>query len=299
LGGTPLLNQLLQEATDRCFELKDHATAAAEAVDGLRQKAVSARETLTEEGEEAQRALEEVVRVVEAAQGRLETASGNAQTNFEALAARAAEARDGVGQLLAQVKTSVTELEAREDDVSARLETAQSGVEQDYQALSQRVHELQAVADARLTEAASSITRFREAVDVARQEFGDAQTRFLQSVDQLEAAAWEETQACVTGVQTTLREAAESLVGMGNQILDAHNQAVVALRKKVAEEAVQKVVESLDPVSQAMAALGEDARTQDQAVADACGRIGVKAEAVVQALRSALMPVLAQSGRLK
>jgi chromosome segregation ATPase len=299
LGGTPLLNQLLQEATDRCFELKDHATAAAEAVDGLRQKAVSARETLTEEGEEAQRALEEVVRVVEAAQGRLETASGNAQTNFEALAARAAEARDGVGQLLAQVKTSVTELEAREDDVSARLETAQSGVEQDYQALSQRVHELQAVADARLTEAASSITRFREAVDVARQEFGDAQTRFLQSVDQLEAAAWEETQACVTGVQTTLREAAESLVGMGNQILDAHNQAVVALRKKVAEEAVQKVVESLDPVSQAMAALGEDARTQDQAVADACGRIGVKAEAVVQALRSALMPVLSQSGRLK
>ena len=299
MGGTPLLNQLLQEATDRCFELKDHATAAAEAVDGLRQKAVSARETLTEEGEEAQRALEEVVRVVEAAQGRLETASGNAQTNFEALAARAAEARDGVGQLLAQVKTSVTELEAREDDVSARLETAQSGVEQDYQALSQRVHELQAVADARLTEAASSITRFREAVDVARQEFGDAQTRFLQSVDQLEAAAWEETQACVAGVQTTLREAAESLVGMGNQILDAHNQAVVALRKKVAEEAVQKVVESLDPVSQAMAALGEDARTQDQAVADACGRIGVKAEAVVQALRSALMPVLAQSGRLK
>jgi chromosome segregation ATPase len=299
VGGTPLLNQLLEEAAGKCLELRDQASTATHSLDDLHKRAVSARESLSDEGEETHHAIEEIVQKVEAAQGRLETANGNAQTSFEALAARAGEVRTQVDQLLAQVKASVSALEAREDELSARLDTAQDGAEHEFEALSQRVHDLQGQADARLQEASSAITLFRESVETARQDFGAAQTRFLQAADQLEAAAWAETQAYTASVQTFLHDAATTCVEMGNRIVDAHNEAVVALRKKVAEEAVQKVVESIEPVNQALSVLADGARAHDQGVRDALARLGAKAEAIVDVLRTGLAPVLSQGDRLR
>jgi DNA repair exonuclease SbcCD ATPase subunit len=299
VGTTPILNELLEEAANRCLELTERAAGAGQALETLADASDTLRSRLANEGDEASRHLQELVSRLDGAQTRLETSASNAGTAFDTLGAKAAELQARVGQLVEQVRRSAGALESREDDLSTRLQARGEETQRAYQELEQHVADLQAAADTQLGEAAQALDAFRGAVDGARQDLGEAQTRLLEAMARVEAAAWEQTQAYVASVQACLQSAAQTLVEMGNRILAAHNEAVTEVRRKVAEEAAQAALGSLEPVTQAMAALGGEAAEHGATMRAARDRIAERVSAVAGVIRARVLPTLAQHERIR
>jgi chromosome segregation ATPase len=272
MADAPVLNQLLELAANRAAVLAEQAQAAAGIVSELVEKADSLAETLTEEAEDVHRAFQELHARLEAADDELEHRAQGARAGLEALPARTSSVRGRVEELLAAVKDQLAELHAREAELSATLDGRSEAAQADFGQLAEQTRTLQAAADAHLGEAAQELEALHSAVAQAREDVQNGKDELLDAMDALENVAREQVQRFVEGMGTTLTAHTTALFDLEHRLKDAHNDAVVALRKKFAEEVVSRLPAAAASLKESLEGLGAFCGEEELALIDECAR---------------------------
>ena len=292
-----LMNELLKEAADRATELTKELGEAGAAIEELTEGVQSLSQKVTEEGEDAHRAAEEMASRLTEAEQQLETSTAEAEGALDALAEKARAAQAQVTELLEQVRRSVDELENQKEAAETALETHAEQSTSDFRQLADTVAQVQGDAGERLQSAAAAVADFRAAVDAARAEFDQGKQRFVEAAEDLESVAVARTHEYADAVGAALMTAGQGLLDMGNAVLTAHNEAVVALRRKYAEEAREKLAAALEPLKETIAEVIRLCGDQETELEKRCEGI---LETVPQAMQlvDRIKPVLAQADRL-
>lgn len=273
MADAPVLNQLLEEAANRAAALAEQAQEAAGIVDDLLERAGSLDETLSDEAEEVHRGFQELQARFEAADHALQDHAQRARASLEALPARTSSVQGRVDALLAIVKGQLAELEAREDELSATLDRRSEAAQADLGQLSEQARTLQAATEARLDEATQELATLHSALAQARQEVQNGKADLLQALEALEDSAREQVERFVEGMGTTLTAHTGALFELEHRLKDAHNDAVVALRKKFAEEVVSRLPAAAASLKESLESLGAFCGEEERTVVEECTRV--------------------------
>jgi chromosome segregation ATPase len=285
MADAPVLNQLVEEATNRAFALADEAQEASGIVDELLERAGSLGETLTEEAEEMHHGFQELHARLEAADDELEDRVMRARASLEALPARTASVQGRVDELLATVKGQLAELEAREDELSATLDRLSEAARADLEQLAEQTRKLQAAAEVHLEEATRELEILHAGVAQAREDIQTGKGELLEAMDALENTAREQVQRFVEGMGTTLTAHTTALFELEHRLKDAHNDAVVALRKKFAEEVVSRLPAAAASLKESLETLGAFCGEEELTLIDECSRALDGFERAIQSAR--------------
>jgi uncharacterized phage infection (PIP) family protein YhgE len=293
----PVMNELLQEATSGCDELGDELTTTMEVVERATGRAEKLKSLVDQEGDEAHQRFEELGDRLEASSDALDTAAEEAKGGLERLAARAAEVQAEVTEMLETVKGGLEDLEARREEVARAMEAAGEDVNTAADALQQRVGDVQSRVAAQLTAAGERLAAFGGAVEDAQEEFESHAQAFEEAVLGVARLAVRESRAYVEAIDEALSEQGEAIDALTDDLVEAHNGAMGVVGPKFAEEAVQALGESLDPLQTAIEALTELCTDQTQTLAEKAVAVREQAEVVI-GLMEAVVPVLNAAGQL-
>jgi chaperonin cofactor prefoldin len=282
MADTALMNQLLQEAANRAVALADQAQEATGSVEDLLERAASLSETLGEQGEQVHQRFQELQAKLDAADDELEERAVRAGDGLQALPAQAESVQGRVDELLGAIKGQLSDLKAREDELSVTLDRHSGAAQADLEQLAGETRALEAAAEARLQEATQELGNLHSAIAQAREDIQASQDELLDAMDALESVAREQVQRFVEGMATTLTAHTTALFELEQRLKDAHNGAVVALRKKFAEEVVSRLPAAAAPLKEALASLGALCGEQELALIEECLQVVERFERVTR-----------------
>ena len=294
-----LINDLFQEAVQRCGDLSAEMDKAEAAIETLLAKADALGSAVASKSDEAHRHFQELTARLAQAEDELEQDGQQAQSRLSELGRRAGEVQGRVGELLQAVEAGMTELAGKRAELEGLLESQTEAADTNLDALGQRIHALEESLSAGLEQAETALKSFSSALNDAREDWDDRLDDLVEEMDRVEDSAHEQTQGYVSGIEGAFNEEINVLVDeLANDLLiEPHNQAVEGLMQKFTEEAKGQVAEALGPVRQAMEALGEMCTGEQGRLQQNAADILKKAEGVIERLER-LRPALALASRL-
>jgi len=126
------------------------------------------------------------------------------------------------------------------------------------------------------------VETFKTALVHVQQEFQEAQTRALDHMNELEQSVWDEMKHYAEAIDTGLGGAVEDLVEAANKMIAEHNQAAEAVGQKFAEDAVEKVTSSFEPLKAAVQAVADLCDESEQALTTRSAQVLEKVEEAIQ-----------------
>jgi uncharacterized protein YukE len=207
------------------------------------------------------------------------------------------EAEEQAGALRERLKGALDELEALTTRLQDVLEGRAQATSAEVESLGEQITQAQTRVQEGLSAASEAVGTLKQAVADAQQEMDEAGQRVMESLGQMEETAREKAAAYEEAVSSASEAMEDALVGVTNRMLQSHNAAVVALRKKFAEEAAERVDASLEPLRSALALLAELCGGEEEALFEASQRI-VDTALEAGTLVEAIVPVLAAAAEV-
>jgi ABC-type transporter Mla subunit MlaD len=292
-----LMNELLEEAVAQCTALSQQTNEAAEAIGSLIDRADHLGERLTSEADQAHRLCQDLAAHLTEAEHGLEGAGRNAGSHLAELGTRAGEVRDRVGQLLGVVHKDLDDLEAHRAHLLGDLDPQVDAAGSEFEQLAHRIADLEAATNQHLQAAGQAIHGFHDAVAAARGEIDQRKEHFHHALQDLETAVAEQIHTLTDGIHALLTDQATHLIEMANRMLTEHNQTVVALRKKFAEEAKEHIAAAAAPLSSAIETLGELAANRETSLKEKSQEVLDRVRQAVQIMEE-IKPALESAARL-
>jgi chromosome segregation ATPase len=293
----PLLNQLIEDAAGRCEEVADEAADVSAAAEALARHLGALQERVSSEASEAHRQFQELGERIEEAEAQLEEGGAAAAAALGEVAQKADEAEEQAGALRERLKAALGDLDALTARLHGVLEGRTEATGGEVQALGDQIAQAQTRVQEALGAASEAIGSLKQAVAEAQQDLDQAGQRVVEALAQIEEGARAKTAAYTDAVSSASEAMEDALVGVTNRMLQSHNQAVVALRKKFAEEAAERVESSLEPLRSALGLLAELCGGEEEALFEASQHI-VDAALEAGTLMEAVGPVLAAAAAL-
>jgi chromosome segregation ATPase len=288
---TSEINELFEQSVTHSQQLTDTADGVMNAVDAMTKNAESLTARVQEEAHVAAQHLRDLVARLEHAEGELEGSRGHAESALEGLAAKAADVKAEVGNLLERVKKGMADLETQKGRLDESLEGQVSTTRSDFTELAQKTHEAEAEAGRHLDEAGAVLSAFRSAIDAGRNEFAHKRDAWEAALDSLETHANEAADAWARGLHGLLSTQASTMVETANHLVDRHNEAMAGLKHRFVEQAPQELTSALEPLRAAIETLKEGVATREQSLsshAQDLGQAANDAVSVIETVRAGL-----------
>lgn len=261
-----ILNELLEDAVTRCAEFSEQSLELRAAVDELTGRAEDLERSVASRTDEVVRQLQTLAERLEAAEGALASASDQAKAGLDGLASRSSEVQGDVDGLLARTHAAVEELAARRLALAQSLEDEVEGAGEEVERFAARVRETADALDAGLEEAQAGLQRFGEAVDAAREDWTARREALESALADLEERAAEQVRTYVETVDGTLQSQTDALASVANDGLVAPHQQATAALDGLVESTVASLSAGADPLQDALRALAEVCREQQDAL---------------------------------
>jgi gas vesicle protein len=291
------MNQLLEEAAQGCNQLVQDAADTEAAARAVEEQAHKVAETVEPEGEESHREFQELGTKLEEAEARLGSLGDAAKERLDALATRSAEAQRLVGEVLGRIRTGLGALKARKDEMASTVESRAGDIEGQLAAVAEAVETLEEETSTRLEAAGAKVDELKTALDTLQGEFEEKTEALTRATGELTTLALEKTQEYGEAVEALLTTQHDELSELAEKFVDAHNEAVMAVGRKFAEEAVARLDAGLAPVKAAMENLAELCESEDGELGTKCGAIQARADELISLLER-VEPLFAAAGRL-
>jgi DNA repair exonuclease SbcCD ATPase subunit len=282
MADTAQLNQLLQEAAHRAGALAEQAQEAIGVVDELAVRADALAETLADESADAHREFAELLAKLEAADDDLDERAQRARDSLQSLPARTESARGRIEALLSSVRDQLADLKSKEDDLSAQLDRRSEATQVNLAQLAEQARTIQAAADAQLEPASGEVERLQAVVVEVRGEIRKGTDGLLLAMDALQESAGEQVQRFVEGMGHTLTAHTTALFDLEHRLKDAHNDAVVALRKNFAEEVVSRLPAAAASLKESLESLATFCGEEEGTLVEECTRLLDRFELAMQ-----------------
>jgi ABC-type transporter Mla subunit MlaD len=293
----PLLNELIEEATSLCGELSDLSDEGASTIEDLTERVGALSETLSEGGQEVVRRCRDLASQLDTFESDLGAAGGEAKTALDTVVTTSQGVGTRLDEVVEKIRQALADLEAFRTELAGKLADQVEAAQDDYTALTDKVTELRDALTDHATEATDLLDQFGETVAGVRRDLRETMQRVLDAMGELQAVAGDQTQDVGDSLDLLLNAQSTALVDLANRMLTAHNAAVVALRKKLTEEAFTRLAEGVEPLTTAIEALGQLCGDEETALAERSSEILEKVQEAL-AIMGRINPILELSERL-
>lgn len=250
-----ILNQLLEEATNRAIELTAEAEEATAAASALGDRAEALEATLTSRGEETLRRFREMEGRLAAASERLQAAGDEAAVALDDVETQAGQVRSRVGDLLTSARASLEELSQKADQVRVNADRSADEAVESLERVDDQAERLQTDVDGQLREAESEIASFRDAVAAARTDFERAKESFREALTRLNDEAVEQAHGTTQAVNDALAEMYAVHESMRQRIIEANLEAIREMQRVFGEAVPAGLPAAFKPFEEALDSL--------------------------------------------
>jgi hypothetical protein len=252
----PLLNELLEQAIAECVRLTDEAQEAEEAVGQVVDRADSLVSGVVTDGERTSQGLEILAETLVDAHEDLQTAIDEpVKAALQQILDRAQVVQTRAGQLEEKVAQDVADLAAETHRIDTDLQERVVSTSNHFQGVGEAMAEIEALALEHIQTTRTAIGALEDAVEQGRDALGQARDELMRELDAAEAAARSQATAYTGGIQTLLSRQTHALIGLANAMISAHNDAVVDCRQQFAETIPSVLRQAAADVTLAMEAL--------------------------------------------
>lgn len=276
------MEEALEAAEEQANELTKQLVATSKVLEDIVDNAKEVDEKVKSETADLQTTLKELSDRLDAVEGEIKTAREAATSQLESAGKKAEGAKGELGDLLAKVKESMTELEKTKTDIEKSLDTQYDAAAKDFEELHEQITQYDTLVTKGLGEGKKAIADCRQAIDDAQKALGQKYQGWVEATNKLSDAATEQANAWVKAAQELLDAHAKAIVDAGNGMLEAHNKSMETLKTKFDSEADQELANALKPLEQKIEALGQKATARK-------GELGTKAQGILDAIQ-ALLP---------
>lgn len=266
----------MQEAIDGCQQLVKETGDTGKAVEDLVEDVETLSRTAQAECDEAHTHIDELSQALEESEDHLQDAVDGAATSLDHLVDQSLAVQGRVKGLLARVQEGMTELTAQKTRLSGELGQKADVADKDFEALSSQIQQLMQDTEKHLQEAGTALDAFQQTVTDAQSSIDQAKVRLAQAFDEVERRALEQADLYVSAVDASLSAQADALVEIANRMLTAHNEAVTAVRKKLAEQARDQIADALEPVKTRIETITASCSDYDAALAQKAADVHAK-----------------------
>lgn len=288
------LNELLEEAAERCAELTENADRALIVLEETLAGAEQLAETIESKTGDTREHLSDLASELEEAESDLSDQANETGSALEALGRRAEETQDAVRESLDRVRTGLQALHAGQQALADRFGPETEEAEQHVNDALERMGALQKLLGAELETASQAVEAFRQGLDQAREEWEARVKDFGDAFDALDEALREKTGSYATEIADILDNERVSVLveRLTNEMLiDSHNAAVDQLGLHYETEIPDAADEALGRVREALAGLEKVCQEHAGALRGKWQEIAAKAGEARETF-VALLPVL-------
>jgi ABC-type transporter Mla subunit MlaD len=292
-----ILNPLLEDAVTRCAEFSEQSLELRAAVDELTGRAEDLERNVVSRTDEVLRHLQSLAERLAAAEDALSSASEQAEAGLAGVATRASEVQGDAEAVLTRTHAAIEALSARRQALTEALEDEVAGAGEEVETFAAQAAAVGEALDAGLEEAQEGIQRFGDAVEAARQDWMGRRDALETALADLEERAADQVKAYVETVDELLQSQGTVLSAVANQGLVAPHQAATAALDGLVEGAVATIGSAGDPLQEALRALAEVCREQQEALGTQAEGILKQVEQTVGLLEQ-VAPVIQSTDRL-
>jgi hypothetical protein len=148
-----------------------------------------------------------------------------------------------------------------------------AAAEQDFDQRVDQIHQLQAAVAAQLSQAQQNLDTLRSRVTTALEALGNAKNEWIAQLDQTDTEVRQQVQAHSAAFTHLLHEQTTAFIGLANRMLGAHNPAVVAVRKRLTEEAPETFRTAVTAAGEVLDRLVEACRETEPALTPRCDAV--------------------------
>jgi uncharacterized phage infection (PIP) family protein YhgE len=293
----PLLNDLLLEAVASCEQLTENANEAEDQAEALTTQAGELTSKLGAEAAEVHQDIQGLIARLDAVEAERERAGERVAEETGALAQQADTMEQRVAAMLTHFKDRSGEFQARQVQWASQLEARLESSAAEMRQLSTDMDSLQEEAARQLGEVGTALDTFRTSVDTAHQGVADLKVEVIQALVGAETFAAEAAESHAQEIGTLVHQQTESLIGFANKMLSEHNETVLAVRRKYADEATQNVTDLAEAIESAFDGLKDPLPGYETAVKDQEDAISQRVDQALDRI-GRIKTVLAKAGSL-
>jgi ABC-type transporter Mla subunit MlaD len=293
-----ILNQLFEDAITRCTEFSEQSLELRAAVDELGGRAQELEGNVSSRTEDVLKHLQSLAERLEAAQDALSTAGDQAKAGLDALASRAGEVKSDAESLLSRIHAGIEELGARRQELADALESEVEGAGEEVEKFAEQADAVESALDAALDQAQATIERFGDAIEAAREEWVARRESVETALADLEERAAAQVREYVETVDEVLQSQGTVLSTLVNEGLVAPHQSAMEALEGLVKGAADGIKSDAEPLVQALRALGEVCRDQQEALGQQADEILKQVEQTVGVLER-VTPVVQSTDRLE
>ena len=289
----PLINQLLEEAVQRCTDFAHRGQAVTAEASQVAEAALSLGQTAVAEADTLHKAMATALTAIETAREEIDIETGRAAVVLSGLPARAATTEADVKGLLAGVHEDVAQLSELRARLLARVDESTTQASTEVQDLERRVHDLQQRLEDRLKEANDHVARLRQAVEEGRSHLGEEERHVREAIQSLGVMATDKAHAFAASLNAVIIILGRRVVEFCNLVVESHNGAMLSWRSHATDETPAGgapsetwVHQALQPIDDALNELAALQQPTVQALHDAMQVIETNADHALQTLTS-------------
>jgi hypothetical protein len=282
--GSPLMNQLLDEAVQCSTELAARAAAGVSAAHDVVEQAQALGTKAVDEAERLHREYTETLQAIKHAGQQSGQAADAAAQAVHSVTPEAIKAATAVKDMLVAVEVEATHLAETRSRAFHGLDGSARQAETGFHDLAAQVQAFEEHLSARLGEAQEQLKHLQGVVREVTGDIAKAHQSLYEALDALGHSAHKVTSATAHGLEQMLAAVASGFVDYSDNAIWGHNEVVAAVRQGYLDETKSDP----EPASTHLGAAFDEAR-------DALGRLQAMAEPAHSELKSATDAVLQES----
>lgn len=234
--GTPELNQLLEEAAQRCTDVASGAESSAHAASAVAEHATALGNLAVHDADALHQEMAQAIDALHHAREQGTQAVNTAAELLHGLPARVEHAEGEIKALLEAVQADVQHLDEARQHLYQGMQTSSQHVDASFQAVEAQVQALAQRLDSRIQEAEGHLAALQQAVADAQSHVHDEGAKLQSAIAKLAIAGPLATKSMGFATSNALAAIAEQVVGLCNAAIEGHNGLVGAVRHALTDE---------------------------------------------------------------
>jgi hypothetical protein len=297
----PLLNQLLDEAVERCHELATQAQASATAGSDVAEEVLGLAQLAESEGQGLHVDVEQAIEALQGAGARITEAVDRAVAALESIPGRAAQSAANLQSMFEALREQVLRLDSSRQALLAGLEASAEALDQDATDLQESVQAYIARVQEAWRQPMIGMRGLARSAHELRFHADDRVSLVKKDIGLLGQVALEQCDTFVDGTVRGAQTIADQLATTLDEALGRHNGLMAELRADTLDETPAGVADpnwvdtALEPLKNELAVLDPVASQVEEALFAPLGAIattGERGEQQLEAVAQSLAKVL-------
>lgn len=253
----PDINKLLEQCEQRTQVLSQESDRAANDVSQIVQFVTTLAAKLNTASDEAASSFEALNSKLEAAEQNLESELASAKEGLSGLQEKSSHLQSQTEEKINLIKSQFADVKSRKKEISSEVNEDSETTKASFEKLSQQAQEVETEAGNNLETSQSNLEEFQTAVDETTSSFNERKTTLLQHFGAFEEDFKNRLESLNGDFYRVEEESNNKLATVQSTLDTSSSDVLAAIAQKFIEEAVSELSDSADNMTKSVSVLAE------------------------------------------